>query len=457
ALVRYWAGGRGYATRGDAAGNLVVAVPATAGRAGAPTVVLQAHLDMVCEKRPDVAFDFATDAIRTRVDGGWVRADGTTLGADNGIGVAALLAVADDPEVAHGPLELLLTVEEEIGLTGALALDAGLVTGRLLLNLDSEDDSAFTIGCAGAADTVACFAIERRAATPATLPFSLAVRGLPGGHSGTAILANPPNPLKVLAGHLAALLHGGVELDLVRLDGGKSRNAIPRDATAVLRLPAAQVAAAQAIVAARWEALAPALAEAAAAGARCDWEAGEESGAVEVMDAHDRDRLLDALLACPHGVAAMSRTVPGLVETSNNLARVETAGREVSVAALSRSLAQPALAEMAEQVAAGFRLAGAEIATAGGYPGWRPDLASPLLAAGRRAFGRLFGREPVLRAVHAGLECGILGAKIPGLAMLSFGPRIEGAHTPDERVEIASVASFYRLLAALLDDLAPAA
>jgi dipeptidase D len=455
ALVAAWAAERGFAVRRDPAGNLVVAVPATPGHERAPGVVLQGHLDMVCEKNAGTSFDFSSEPIRARVEDGWVRAEGTTLGADNGIGVAAAMAAAEDGTV-HGPLELLFTVDEETGLNGAKALDPALVAGRLLLNLDSEDD-AFTIGCAGAADTAARFRLARVPAPAESRPAALSVTGLRGGHSGMSILENPANSLKLLARLLAALREAGVDFDLAALAGGTSRNAVPREAQALLRLPHGSLLAAGRVAAQQEEVFRREFQE-AEPGLRVEWReldgGSAPADATEVWDRAGRDRTIDALLACPHGVLAMSRSLPGLVETSNNLAKVAASADELEVSCLSRSSSMPALGALTGQLAAVFRLAGAEVAVRNGYPAWTPDVGSPLLATALAVDERLTGRRREVKAVHAGLECGILGEKLPGMRMLSFGPVIEGAHTPEERVEIASVAAFYRFLQALLAELA---
>lgn len=446
AHVRAWAEARGFTVREDAAGNMVVRVPATPGHEQAPTVVLQAHLDMVAEKNSDVAFDFFKDAIQPRIVGDYVYATGTTLGADNGIGVAAAMAIAEDPEAVHGPLELLFTVDEETGLTGAAKLDPSLVTGRTLLNLDTEEDGAFYIGCAGGADAHSVFLVKREPVPAGHVALAVRVRGLRGGHSGVDIHENRGNALKFLARVLAAARHASPELRLASLAGGSKHNAIPREADAVITVPADRRAAVVEAV----EAAAAVLKE----------EFGEidpgqkvdvaHVAAEEVWAQEDGQHILDALLACPHGVLAMSRAVPGLVETSNNLAVVTTEGNQVKVVTSSRSSVMPSLRATLQQVEAVFRLAGAAVEVHDGYPGWKPNPQSPVLQLAQEVYQRQFGKAPEVKAIHAGLECGLIGEKFPGMDMLSLGPQIESPHSPDERVKISTVANFYTLLRALL-------
>ena len=409
---------------------------------------------MVAEKNQDVAFDFMTDPIQVRIVGDWLYATGTTLGADNGIGVAAAMAVADDPDAVHGPLELLFTVDEETGLTGAMQLDPALLAGRTLINLDTEEDGALYIGCAGGASSTCRFRVGRVAASLATAPFRLAVRGLRGGHSGVDIHENRGNAIKFLVRALNAGRVAGVEFELVSLAGGSKHNAIPREADAVVRLPKAQESAFRQAV------------ERTAAALREEFGEIDPNQQLEVKPLDDpdelrrvwsradRDRVLDALLACPHGVLAMSRAVPGLVETSNNLAVIATEGDGVALTISHRSSVGPSIRAVSEQVAAVFRQAGAEVESHDGYPGWAPNPKSPILQLALAVHEREFGVKPAVKAIHAGLECGLIGEKFPGMDMVSMGPQIESPHSPDERVKIPTVASFYRLLKAVLADIA---
>jgi dipeptidase D len=435
AYVLAWAGARGFPVRRDDAGNLAVDVPAAPGRESARTVTLQGHLDMVCEREPDSPYDPREGEIHVVRDGDWVRAEGTTLGADNGVAIAAMLAAAEDTGLDHGPLELLMTVAEEVGLHGAQALDPALVTGELLLNLDSEDDGALTIGCAGSADTV--IAIEASRTPAAGDALRVTVSGGRGGHSGGDIALGHANAIKALGRVLA----GDPDVRIAALDGGASRNAIPRDATAVVLGAdrAALLAAAEAVT--RTYARAdPGLAVAVDAA----------DPPPDAWSAEDSRRILDLLAALPVGPLGMSADFRGLVETSSSIGVAATDGDRLTIRCLSRSADDDRIEEVLGQIAAAARLAGARAERHSQYPGWRPDPDAALLTVACRAFEARFGAPPQITAVHGGLECALIGAKKPGMEMLSFGPRIEGAHAPGERLHIASAQRFTQLLAALL-------
>lgn len=452
AHVRGWAAEHGFAVVADAAGNLVVSVPATAGRESSPPVILQGHLDMVCEKNEDVEHDFFAAPIRLDVDGDWVSAEGTTLGADNGMGVAAAMAAATDPEVVHPPLELLFTLDEETGLNGASAFDGSLVSGRLLVNLDTEEDDAVYIGCAGAGGVVAEMPLVRDGSAPDAVFRELAVRGLAGGHSGIDIAAKRANAIKVMTRLLLALQERGLDPGLAGLRGGSARNAIARECFADLCLDERRAA----DLAAAFGPLRDRLARAYGFERDLSIVLGEGGRRSAALAAASRDRLLLALAAAPHGVLAMSAEVPGLVETSNNLAVVETGDDGARIVCSYRSSSNPALDETRQSLTSLFRLAGARVAEDAGYPGWPPAPDSPLVRRTVAVYEDLFAEPPAVKAVHAGLECGILTQKVPGLDAVSIGPEILGAHSPDERVRVSSVAKFYRLLSQLLADLASA-
>ncbi len=441
AYVTAWARARGWLTRSDSAGNLVVAVPATAGREGAPTVILQGHLDIVCEREPDSPYDPREGRIRVVRDGDWVRADGTTLGADDGVAIAAMMAVADGDE-PHGPLELLMTVEEEVGLGGATGLDPELIGGTLLLNLDSEEDGTLIVGCAGSVDTRVRFAAAR---APVDGPLArVTVRGGRGGHSGADIALGRANAIKVLARALRA----APELRMLSLDGGSARNAIPRDAFAVVSAAEdarAAIAAEAARIADAYRTTDPGVRVVVA-------DEGDEAGATAWSRA-DSARILDLITAIPVGPLGMSADFPGVIETSSSIGTVATSGDELTIGSLSRSADDARLPDVTNAIAAAARLAGAAYEAGSGYPGWRPDMSSPLLAAARAAHSRALGAEPRVSLTHGGLEAAIIAAKRPGLDVISFGPQIEGPHAPGERLHIGSAGRFMRLLAALLDDL----
>ena len=447
AHVLAWAAEHGFEATVDDAGNLVVGVPSSAGRDGAPTVVLQSHLDMVCERDPDSPYDARAGRINVVLEDGWVVADGTTLGADNGIGVAAAMAVAADESVPHGPLELLFTVSEEEGLVGAKELDPSLVTGRLLVNLDGGEEG-ITIGCAGSIHSFTRVPIELEDTPLPYVSFELRLSGARGGHSGGDIAAGRVNANKAL-GRLLSRVADAAPLRLAFLEGGVSRNALPRAARAVVAIPehdepAVRAAAEAGLVLLRNQ----------FAGSDGGLELAVERTAGErSASAATTRRVLDLVAATPSGVIAMNPQVTGVVETSSSLTVVETDDDVVTLASMTRSSNAEALEDVVASIRATARLAGAEIELVRSYPPWRPDLESRLLSVARGTWGRLFDTEPKLLIVHGGLECAVIGDKLPGVEMISIGPEVESPHAPGERLRISSTEDFYRLLGALLDDL----
>jgi dipeptidase D len=434
--------------RQDATGNVVVRMPASRGHEGAPSMCLQGHLDMVNEKRPHVTHDFAKDPLKLVREGDLLRADGTTLGADNGIAVATNLAVMDDRTLAHGPLEFLFTVDEETGLTGANGLDGGLLQSRTLLNLDSEEEGALFVGCSGGRDSTGTWALARDPAPAGAMAIEVKIGGLRGGHSGLEIDKGRGNAVKLLARAVATLAPLGARV--ARMDGGNKRNAIPRDAAALVLVPKrrfdetlAAIRAFDQVARAELASVEPALAVTAepvkARGARV-WKRALEK------------RLLRVLSALPHGVIKMSADIPDLVETSTNVASIVTRAKQIVVATSQRSSVASEIEEIADTVRAVFELGGATVTGSDGYPGWKPNLASPVLKHAVAAYQKLYGREPEVKAIHAGLECGIIGEKVPGMDMVSFGPTLEGVHSPDEKIHIASVKKYWDFLVALLAD-----
>jgi dipeptidase D len=453
-VVKSWAADRDLEVVQDEAGSLTIRVPATAGHENAPTVVLQGHLDMVCEKNSDVEHDFMTEGIKVEVVGDWVQAQGTTLGADNGIGVAAGMAMADDPNVIHGPLELLCTVDEETGLTGAKDLDPAIVTGRIMLNLDTEEDGAIYIGCAGGSDSVGTLKTARRMASLGSVPVKVSVTGLRGGHSGLNIIENRGNAIKLATRVLLAAIDRGVELELVSIEGGSKHNAIPRECFAEIRVDEGQIDAFKSVAKEcasdfleEFETSDPDLAVAVE-------ELDDNDQRCQVLNVHARNRLLRTLSGMPHGVLSMSREVAGLVETSNNLAVVTNEGDHAKIMVSYRSSIMPALYAVRRQVDSILRQAGADVHIDDAYPGWKPNPSSPIVQQTAAVYKNLFGEDAELKAIHAGLECGLLIEKIPGMDVVSIGPQIENAHSPEEKVQISSVQKFYKHLAALLEDLA---
>jgi dipeptidase D len=452
AWVREIADRHGFEVETDARGNLFVSVPASPGREGAPTVMLQSHLDMVGEKNRGLEHDFDADPLRTRIEGEWVGAEGTTLGADNGIGVAAALAAATDPSVEHGPLQLVFTLDEETGLTGAAELDGSLMRGDTLLNLDSEMDGIIYVGCAGGGDSHIELDLESTAAPAGSTALEVEVRGLRGGHSGMEIHENRGNALKLLARLLLGAHEAGLAVELERIGGGGKHNAIPREASAIVHVSSGDVDALKRRAA---DVLEGARTELRGVDDGVTIEVRPADGTGRVLVAGDRDRLLRLIAALPHGVLAMSRTIPGLVETSSNLAAVthDDAGT-YRIVTSTRSSVMPSLLAVQQSIRAAAELSGARVETHDAYPGWQPDLDSAALKVVREVYGEIWGAEPEVTAIHAGLECGLLGEKKPGLDMVSFGPQIEGAHSPDERVNVPSVERFWRALGMTLRRLA---
>jgi dipeptidase D len=433
----------GFQCETDVAGNLIIRVPATAGSEKSPTVVLQGHLDMVCTKRADSAHDFAQDPIRLVRDGDWLKADGTTLGADNGLGVAAALATAFDPEIQHGPLEILFTVDEEVGLTGAAGLAPGWLTGRILLNLDSEETDVIYMGCAGGSGVQTFLPIVWEELAAEHVGLVLKISGLRGGHSGGDIHENRGNAAKFLARALAELREYA---RIVEFTAGDKRNAIPRHGGVHLAVPTDKRAAALAAV----ERIRAELAEEFSK--EQDFRLALEDAAVpgRVMSAVTTARLVDLLLAIPSGVVAMSTDLPGLVETSTSLATVQTAGDQVSIHSMPRSSNSRALRALTERLQAISRLAGADSQADEPYPGWQPNPNSRVVALAEEVHEKLFAVRPKRLAIHAGLECGVIGEKYPDLDMCSFGPWLVNPHSPDEAVNIESVARFWYTLRELL-------
>jgi dipeptidase D len=445
---------KGLRHRQDAAGNVVVEKPGFPGHEAAPIVVLQGHLDMVTEKNSGTVHDFDRDPIVPRREGDWVKATGTTLGADNGIGAAAMLAILEAGDVVHGPLELLFTVDEETGLNGVLALDPAAIAlkGRLLLNLDSEEEGAVTIGCAGGSTSQLTLPLETAPAPAGTVAIDVNLRGLQGGHSGMEIHLQRGNAVKLLARALFAAAQQ-TPFHLASFQGGNKHNALPREAQARVVLPAAVRDAFAAAVEREIEAIRD---EIHSVDPDLTVELAEAPVPERVWSAAATRKALDLLSALPHGVLAMSNDIPGLVETSLNLATVAAADGDLSALTSIRSSVASAMRATKQRIRAIADLAGAEGAENDGYPGWKPNVDSPLLTRFRQVHQRLTGAEPELKAVHAGLECGVLGEKFPGMDMISFGPVIAGPHSPDERVNIDSVGRFYELLKAMLRELAGA-
>lgn len=431
----------------DGAGNVIIKKGASPGREKSPVTILQAHLDMVHQKNADTVFDFEKQGIDMYVDGDWVRARGTTLGADNGLGAASIMAILASKDISHPPIEALFTLDEEAGMGGAKNLGNGLLKGKILLNLDTEEDHVFTIGCAGGLDTVINWNYKEENAPAGAAGFRITVSGLKGGHSGMDINQGRGNANKLMNRVLrACTAASGIRLSV--LDGGSVRNAIPRESYAVVAVKreSAFHKAFKAIVKeimAEYSGIEQGLQIAAVATAV----------PAQVMRKKEQDRLLQAIAAVHNGVFRMSPDVPGLVETSSNLARIEMANGKFSCGTLQRSAIESGKADVAASVRAPFDLLGAEITTANGYPGWKPNPKSAVLKKMEGIYEKMFHHKPKVEACHAGLECGIIGEHYPGLDMISFGPNIENAHSPDERASISSFAKFWQFLLDVLKQL----
>ncbi len=446
---------RGLETRCDERGNSVVLVPARGAAPEAKSVALQAHLDMVCQKTPEVTFDFDSDAIVPRREGDRIFASGTTLGADNGIGVAFMIALLEEVADVHPPLELLFTVEEETGLYGAALLDPGLVSARRLINLDSEEDDEITIGCAGGAGVSISLPIERLPWREDESTFRLDVGGLAGGHSGIQIGQPLANALKLMGQILDALAEVAPDLRLVSLDGGTAHNAIPRDAIALVCVPHAQTPAFEAALSQvteqltlKWREHEPTI--------RFKVSETEKHSHSAPMSVEWSQKVRGLVRDLPHGVQQMSERWPDKVQTSSNLAEVHTREDGIEFGVSNRSFLACDIAEMQEHCATLGRVAGARAEERDGYPGWEPRQDSPLRDQTAAAFANVSGHLPHIEVVHAGLECGLLSEKLEGLDAVSFGPTIRGAHTPEEWVSIPSVERNWTVLRELLANLARA-
>ncbi|MDE5418783.1 aminoacyl-histidine dipeptidase [Labilibaculum sp. DW002] len=429
----------GLETIKDEVGNIIIKKPATPGMEDRMGVIMQGHLDMVPQKNSDTEHDFEKDPIETFVDGEWLTANGTTLGADNGMGVAAAMAVLQATDMVHGPVEALFTSDEETGMTGAFGLQPGVLDGDILLNMDSEDEGELYVGCAGGIDANVTFKNKLTDTPKETAAFKLNMKGLKGGHSGMEIILGRGNSNKLLFRFLKhAAKNFGLRLSSV--DGGSLRNAIPRESFAVVTIPErytekflAGVAEYEAIYKAELSAVEPDLA----------FFAEPTEAPKTVFKNKSQKNLIDAIYACPNGVIRMSDAMPGLVETSNNLARVYSDDKKIIIQSLMRSSVNSAKEDLAEMLTSVFTLAGAKIVLEGEYPGWKPNMDSPILKTMQEVYNNKYGKIPEIKAIHAGLECGLLGANYPHWDMISFGPTIRFPHSPDEKVKIDTVQKFW--------------
>jgi dipeptidase D len=434
----------------DEIGNILITKSATKGFENRQTVVLQSHVDMVCEKNSGVKHDFEKDPIKTHIVDGWLKAKGTTLGADDGIGVAIQLAILAADNLQHGPIECLFTVDEETGLTGAFGLSKDFLKGRILLNLDSEDDGELFIGCAGGKGTTAKLAFDKEVFPANQLCYRIWVKGLKGGHSGDDIHRGLGNANKILNRCLWEI-NQNFEISLCHIDGGNLHNAIAREAFADVVIMSHQLKDVSIAI----KSLADQI--------RSEYSITEPGLRIEILPSEasydaivnrgDLEKLLNSVYACPHGVLAMSQSIPGFVETSTNLASIKQKEDHWIIGTSQRSSVASALVDASQMIAACFKLAGAEVSHSDGYPGWAPNPKSIIREITEKAYISLFKEKPEVKAIHAGLECGLIGDKYPGMDMISYGPTIKGAHSPDERIKIDTVDKFWELTLEILKNI----
>jgi len=447
-----WAEENGLKYKTDAVGNVVIQVPATPGFEHSPIVVIQGHVDMVCEKTPESTHDFSKDPIKFKFEGDWLTADGTSLGADNGIAIAMALVVASHDDVPHPPLELLFTVDEETGLTGANAMEPGFIEGKILINLDSEDEGYFTVGCAGGMNTSISLPLQYEDIPDGYRAFRLYAGGMKGGHSGIDINAEKANAIKVLGRALNLLKKEMVDVRIADLRGGTAHNAIPRDTEAVVYLREGEEQKAKQL-------LDRLQGELRKEFVNTDPEIFLSLSALDapqgrtLLNEEAVEKLVRLVLAMPHGVTAMSTDIDNLVETSNNFASIKIEDGKAKVLSSQRSSVVSRLDAITEQIEAVGILAGGEPKSGEGYPPWQPNMESALLKRSTALYEKLFDKKPVVEVIHAGLECGIIADKNPGMDMISIGPTLKYPHSPDEKILVPTIGKVWDFFVALLKDL----
>ncbi len=440
---------RGLETLQDEVNNVLIRKPATPGMENRKPVVLQSHIDMVCEKNSDKVHDFENDPIEAHIEDGWVTADGTTLGGDDGIGVATELALLDSDDIEHGLIECLFTVDEETGLTGAFGLKPGFLKSEILLNLDSEDEGQLYIGCAGGQDTLAWLPYKKQAVPDGYGALKVMVSGLKGGHSGDDINKGRANANQLLNRFLWTYKDKfGMKLNM--FDGGNLRNAIAREAYAVVIVPKEKT---QLVISEAKDFEEIYKNEYHATETSLNFSATETTLPDTVVGDDDFTKLTNTLYACPHGIIAMSQDIPNFVETSTNLASVKFEDKNILITTSQRSSVESEKEDITNKVVSVFNLAGARSETSDGYPGWTPNPDSEIMELTKNSYKKLFNVEPKVLAIHAGLECGLIGDKYPGMDMISFGPTLRGVHSPDEKLEIATVEKFWKLTLEILKNI----
>ncbi len=447
-----WAKENGFESKMDKVKNIVIKVPASPGFESSPAVVIQGHMDMVCEKTPDSDHDFTKDPIKLVYEDEWLTADKTTLGADNGIAIAMAMAMAMDNDVQHPPLELLFTVDEETGLTGANELEPGFIDGKILINVDSEDEGVFTVGCAGGANTYSTLPLKFESVPVGYKSHKLIGGGMKGGHSGIDIAIGKANAIQVLGRALHMILNENVDVRIADIKGGSAHNAIPRDAEVVVFIADTEVEKVKKIVD---QATATLLEEYKTTDPdlKISLAADGDGKFNELLSVKETRHVVDYILAMPHGVAAMSPNIEGLVETSNNFANISVDDGNLKVLTSQRSSVVSRLQAHTSKIEALARLAGGEAKTGDGYPPWQPNMDSPLLAKSVKLYKEMFNKEPVVEVIHAGLECGIIGDKNPGMDMISIGPDLRYPHSPDEKIHIGTIGKVWDFMVALIASL----
>lgn len=447
-----WAKENNFEAKMDSVQNIVIKVPGSPGYENSPIVVMQGHMDMVCEKTPDSPHDFSKDPIKFVYEGEWLTADKTTLGADNGIAIAMAMVAAADKEIAHPPLELLFTVDEETGLTGANALEPGFIDGKILINIDSEDEGVFTVGCAGGINTYLTLPLDYDSIPGGYKQCRITAGGMKGGHSGIDIGLGKANALRILARALYQLMEDGIDFQLADVKGGSAHNAIPRDSYADLFVKDADFAKAKGIVD-QWSNV-----------FNSEYKATDPDLAVSVTENNDvkyddmiskaeTRRVVEFMLVIPHGVEAMSPDIEGLVETSNNFANLKVEEGEVKVLTSQRSSVVSKLNALTARIESAARVAGGTAQSSDGYPPWQPNMDSPLLARSVKLYEKMFNKKPVVEVIHAGLECGIIADKNPGMDMISIGPDLRYPHSPDEKIHVGAIGKVWDFIVELLKDL----
>ncbi|NLO18916.1 MAG: aminoacyl-histidine dipeptidase [Ignavibacteria bacterium] len=449
AYIINWAKEKNFEVQRDKLGNICIRKPSTPCMQDRLPVIIQGHIDMVCEKNADVEFDFDNDPIQCYIDGDWVKAKGTTLGADNGIGVAMGMAILDSTDIPHPAVELLCTLDEETGLTGAIQLGTDLLKGKILINLDSEEDGTFTIGCAGGLNTSASLKYDADTPLANSLGYQITIKGLRGGHSGIEIHDGRGNAARLL-NRVIYELNKQFDFQLSSFDSGSKHNAIPREAFAVIALPKGneqkfneEIKKFNDILKNEYLTKEPNL----------SLEAAPFDLPKRVMTKQMQEKVIKSFYAMPHGVVRMSPDMPGLVQTSTNFAVVETRENEIFVLTSQRSSVETEKQDLANKVRIALELGGFEVSQGDGYPAWQPNVNSPILKTAIEVYKNIFGEEPKIESIHAGLETGLIGEKYPGMDMLSFGPNLRDVHSPDERVQISTTEKCWKLLLEILKNI----